>query len=113
MDSLINAGHKEFSSILICGGLSKNNLFVKIHADVLGLPIICPQETESVLIGAAILGARAADPSSDIDLFIKKMGGSGKVVLPCTQVKTFHDKKYKVFLKMLEHQNLYKQIMME
>ena len=43
----------------ICGGLSKNELFVQTHADVLGLPVVLPETTESVLLGAAILGATA------------------------------------------------------
>ena len=36
-------------------------LFVQTHADVLGLSLILPNETESVLLGAAMLGATASE----------------------------------------------------
>ncbi len=45
---------------MICGGLSKSALFVQTHADVLGIPVVLPDQTESVLLGAAMLGAAAA-----------------------------------------------------
>lgn len=35
-------------------------LFVQTHADVLGLDIILPKESESVLLGSAMLAASAA-----------------------------------------------------
>jgi len=34
---------------------------VQTHADVLGLSLILPNETESVLLGAAMLGAAASE----------------------------------------------------
>jgi hypothetical protein len=36
---------------------------VQTHSDVLGLSLILPNETESVLLGAAMLGASAAEKS--------------------------------------------------
>jgi ribulose kinase len=41
--------------------LNCRQLFVQTHADVLGLSLILPNETESVLLGAAMLGAAAAE----------------------------------------------------
>ena len=38
-------------------------LFVQTHSDVLGFSLILPNETESVLLGAAMLGASAAETS--------------------------------------------------
>ena len=43
----------------MCGGLSKNAIFVQTHADVMGLPVVLPYVTESVLLGSAILAAAA------------------------------------------------------
>ena len=60
-------------------------MFVQMHADVTGLPVLCPQETESVLIGAAILGACAAGTFSDIQTAIKEMGGKADIVYPDTK----------------------------
>ncbi|XP_029473731.1 FGGY carbohydrate kinase domain-containing protein isoform X2 [Rhinatrema bivittatum] len=42
---------------------------------------------------------------------MKRMGRIGKVVWPNEQVKRFYDKKYQVFLKLVEHQREYKAIM--
>lgn len=39
------------------------------------------------------------------------MGGHGKVVWPNMDIVEFHNKKYKVFLKMLEDQLKYREIM--
>jgi ribulose kinase len=49
----------------ICGGLSKSELFVQTHCDVLGIPVVRPEQTESVLLGAAMLGAAAASDQGD------------------------------------------------
>ncbi|XP_044271112.1 FGGY carbohydrate kinase domain-containing protein [Tribolium madens] len=110
LESLIKSGHS-IKSILICGGLSKNLLFTQTQADVVNLPVVCPEEIESVLLGSAILGACAAKYFPDMSTAIKSMGGNGKVVSPNSSVTDYHNKKYKVFLAMYEHQVQYKTIM--
>ena len=82
---MTQAGHK-IESLLICGGLSQNELFIQTQADVLGLPVLCPQEKESVLIGSAILGACAAKTFSSVNEAIQKMGGTANVISPKTTV---------------------------
>lgn len=54
-------GRPDFASLIICGGLSKNVLFVQTLAEACGLPVLYPNESEMVLVGAAILAARAAN----------------------------------------------------
>lgn len=79
-----SAGHK-IETVLICGGLSLNPLFVQTQADVLGLPVLCPVERESVLVGAAILGSCAAKTFSSVHSAIRAMGGSAHIVKPNTK----------------------------
>ncbi|XWS52179.1 hypothetical protein CRYUN_Cryun11dG0044700 [Craigia yunnanensis] len=55
-----NANGHKIDTVLACGGLSKNTLFIQEHADIIGL-LPYPRESESVLLGAAILGAVAAE----------------------------------------------------
>ncbi|GLH03762.1 uncharacterized protein GBIM_09616 [Gryllus bimaculatus] len=105
------SGYADFQSILICGGLSSNPLFVQTQADVVGMPVLCPHEAESVLLGAAILGACAAGEFSNIQAAIVGMGGKANVVQPNPEDHRYHKKKYKVFLKMVEDQKTYKEIM--
>ena len=53
--------------------LNWSQLFVQTHADVLGLSLVLPNESESVLLGAAMLGAAAAEKTQHLnDLFIKE-----------------------------------------
>lgn len=60
VETLENFGYKDIQSILICGGLNKNPLFTQTQANVGNLPVVCPEEPESVLLGSAMLGACAA-----------------------------------------------------
>lgn len=60
IDSLNAQGRSDFKSLIICGGLSKNRIFVQTHADACQMSVLLPNETEAVLVGAAILGACAA-----------------------------------------------------
>lgn len=81
LEALTKSGHK-IETILICGGLSQNPLLVQSQADVLGLPVLIPNERESVLIGSAILGACAAGSFPSLHKAVKAMGGKASVVKP-------------------------------
>lgn len=113
IESLIKNGRPEFKSILLCGGLSKNELFVQTHSDVCSIPVLLPQEPEAVLLGASMLGACAAKVFPDLQSAMMAMGGKANVVTPNPNSVEFHNKKYKVFLKMLEDQRSYENIMKE
>lgn len=76
IETLYKEGRKEkFESILICGGLSKNKLFVQCHADICSIPVMVPTEPESVLVGASQLGATAAKIFVDLEVIV--LGFSG------------------------------------
>ncbi|KAL1491955.1 hypothetical protein ABEB36_012469 [Hypothenemus hampei] len=111
LDRLKESGYKNIKTTLICGGLSKNPIFTEAQANVCNLPVVCPEETESVLLGSAILGAVAANHFESLDRAIQSMGGNGQTVFPNPEVVEFHDKKYKVFLQMYEDQVKYRDIM--
>ncbi|KAL4656021.1 FGGY carbohydrate kinase domain-containing protein isoform X1 [Arapaima gigas] len=67
LDTMQEMGH-DIRTLFLCGGLSKNALFVQIHADVTGLPIVLSCQTDAVLVGAAILGACASHDYSSIQV---------------------------------------------
>ncbi|VAI56176.1 unnamed protein product [Triticum turgidum subsp. durum] len=98
-------GHK-IDTLLACGGLAKNSLYVQEHADIIGCPIILPRENESVLLGASVLGAVAAKKFSGIHDAMKSMNAAGKVVHPSSdpRVKKYHDAKYQIFRSLYEQQ---------
>ncbi|XP_053105253.1 FGGY carbohydrate kinase domain-containing protein isoform X1 [Hemicordylus capensis] len=110
VETMQAAGH-HVNTMFMCGGLSKNPLFVQMHADITGMPVVLAQEVESVLMGAAILGACASKDFVSLQDAMEKMGRVGRVVLPNHKDKRFYDKKYQVFLKLMEHQQEYKAIM--
>ncbi|KAI3961468.1 hypothetical protein MKX01_001204 [Papaver californicum] len=107
-------GHK-IDMLLACGGLSKNHLYIQEHADIIGFPIILPREKESVLLGAAILGAVAAKKYSGLHDAMKALNASGQIIHPSANpnVKKFHDAKYRVFKELYEQQLSHRLIMKE
>ncbi|CAH0604890.1 unnamed protein product [Chrysodeixis includens] len=111
IDALVLSGYQPFKSMLICGGITKDPLFVQIQADAVGLPILKPHEKDSVLVGSAILGACASQYFSNVQEAIEKMGGTADVIRPNLSTKAYHDKKYAVFLKMFQDQLKYKTMM--
>ncbi|CAM8965027.1 unnamed protein product [Rhodiola kirilowii] len=105
-------GHK-INTLLACGGLAKNPLFIQEHADITGCPIILPRESESVLLGAAILGAVAAKKYSTLNEAMKTLNGAGQVIHPSKnpKVKKYHDAKYSIFRQLYEQQVAHRALM--
>ncbi|XP_059636271.1 uncharacterized protein LOC132278493 isoform X2 [Cornus florida] len=105
-------GHK-IDTLLACGGLVKNPLFIQEHADIIGYPIILPRESESVLLGAAILGAVAAKKYSSLSEAMKALNAAGQIVYPSKdpKVKKYHDAKYCIFRGLYEEQLSHRSIM--
>ncbi|KAK7329823.1 hypothetical protein VNO77_24003 [Canavalia gladiata] len=98
-------GHK-INTLLACGGLSKNPIFIQEHADIIGCPIILPRESESVLLGAAILGAVATRKYHSLSEAMKALNAAGQVIRPSDdpKVKKYHDAKYQIFRGLYEQQ---------
>ncbi|KAL6292668.1 hypothetical protein ACE6H2_000810 [Prunus campanulata] len=110
-----NAHGHEIDTILACGGLVKNALFIQEHADIIGCPIILPRESEPVLLGAAILGAVAARKYCSLHEAMKALNAAGQVIHPSKdpKVKKYHDAKYRIFRELYEQQLSHRSIMAE
>ncbi|KAK9931822.1 hypothetical protein M0R45_019083 [Rubus argutus] len=108
-----NAHGHTIDTILACGGLVKNSLFIQEHADIIGCPIILPRESEPVLLGAAILGAVAARQYSSMHDAMKALNASGQVIHPSKdpKVKKYHDAKYRIFRELYEQQLAHRLLM--
>ena len=107
----MNANGYSIDEIAMCGGGTKNPIWLQVHADVTGLPIVLPKEPEAVLLGSAILGASISTTFSSIADAASSMTGVGKTIEPQSSNKRFYDKKYKVFLEMYEDQQKYQELM--
>lgn len=107
-----------FKVITVIGGLSNNRLYCQLLSDVCNLPVIVSNHGESlVLLGASILGA--SNYIEFKDLYFKKIlekfegfDMSDTVILePDSSTQEYHEKKYRIFLKMINDQKEYRQMM--
>ncbi|MBA0864545.1 hypothetical protein Goshw_004110 [Gossypium schwendimanii] len=83
------------------------------HCNANGCPIILPRESESVLLGAAILGAVAAKNYTCLSEAMKALNAAGQVIHPSTdsRVKKYHDAKYRIFRELYQQQLSHRSIM--
>ena len=105
----------DFKVITLIGGLSKNKLYCELLSDICNLPVLASENNEHVLLGSSILGAANCERFKNVcfsDLIDRFSNiGDVNVILPKTTNQKYHEKKYKVFLKLLEHQKEYTDIM--
>lgn len=98
--------------VLASGGSSRNPLFLRTHADALGMPLALGREPEAVLLGAAILGAVAGGVYPGIWAAMAAMSQVGQVVRPAAgAVGRYHDAKYAVFQRLYADQMAYRALM--
>jgi ribulose kinase len=69
------------------------------------------KQKEAVLLGDAILAASAVGEYSSVEEACRRMCAGGKVIEPDTTHTAFHERKYRVFKLMYEHQREYNKIM--
>uniref|UniRef100_A0A1A8KQU6 FGGY carbohydrate kinase domain-containing protein n=1 Tax=Nothobranchius kuhntae TaxID=321403 RepID=A0A1A8KQU6_NOTKU len=110
LEAMRETGH-DISTVFMCGGLSKNPLFVQVQANATGMPVVLPDQMEAVLVGAAVLGACASRGYSTIQEAMARMAKVGRVVRPDPSLKSFYERKYKVFLQLFSHQREYQALM--
>jgi len=93
----------QISEIYMCGGHTKNQIFLQEHADITGCDIYLPKEKEAVLLGTAILAAVAAGKYRSVIEAMEKMSQVGEIIFPNRSYQKYHEGKYKIFKKMYEH----------
>lgn len=108
LDALNSNGH-QITTLVATGGDAKNELFLREHADASGCRIMLPQSTEAVLLGAAMLGAVAADTFSSVQGAMVAMSGApSQIVHPNSATGGYHERKYGVFKALRRHQLEYR-----
>jgi FGGY-family pentulose kinase len=101
------------TTLVACGGDTKNPIFLRAHADATGCRIMVPEEQEAVLLGAAILGAVASGHRPSVLDAMGKMARAGRTVRPDPDTAGFYDQKYRVMMRMHDDQLAYREIMSE
>lgn len=108
----MNKSGFKIDTIFICGGGTKNPVFIREHADITQCRLILSKEPEAVLLGSAILGAVASGTASSVQDGMAKMCRAEKVIQPSGErVASYHNAKYKIFKKMYEDQISYNSIL--
>jgi len=111
IEEMNNNGFK-IDTIFICGGGTKNPVFIREHADITQCRLVLSKEPEAVLLGSAILGATASGEASSVQDGMAKMCKAEKIIHPAKGIiVSYHNAKYKIFKKMYEDQISYKTIM--
>jgi FGGY-family pentulose kinase len=102
MDAL-NAKGYVIDTLHVTGGHTKNPLLMELYADCTGCAVVEPPEnSDSVLLGAAIVAATAARQYPSLPLACVGMQQGGRVRKPNPAARGRFDHDYRVFLKMHE-----------
>lgn len=88
-------------TLFICGGGTKNPVFLREHADITGCELVLPKEPEAVLLGSAVLGSVAAGAHKNVVAAMAAMNVAGRTIKPAKgRTAAFHAAKHRVFLQM-------------
>jgi FGGY-family pentulose kinase len=97
--------------IHVCGSESSNTLLLQEYADITGCEIVLPREQDATLLGAGILAAAGAGRFASIMDAAVRMSSVGQRYQPRKKLARYHEAKYHVFRKMLDHIRSYEEIM--
>ena len=97
--------------LMACGGLSKNDLYMQLHVDAMGIPAALPQEPDAMLLSGAIIAAVATGVYPNLEETMKSMTRYRKVIEPNNEIQVYLNKKYEVFQEMYKDQMKYRSIM--
>jgi FGGY-family pentulose kinase len=98
-------------TLIATGGDTKNELFVREHANATGCSVVLPDAAESVLLGSAMLGATASGAFPSLDVAMGAMSRAAKVIAPDSTAQAYHRAKYAVFQRLYADQMAYRQLM--
>jgi FGGY-family pentulose kinase len=99
--SEMNAKGYRIDTLLVCGGGTKNPVFLREHADITGCRLVLPREPEAVLLGSAVLGAVAAGTFPSVLDAMSAMNSVGSVMTPTKgHLARYHAAKHRVFHRM-------------
>jgi FGGY-family pentulose kinase len=107
----MNAQGFRIDTILATGGGTKNPLWLRQHADATGMTIVLGHEPESVLLGAAILGANASGAYSSVTEAMRAMSRPGETIHPDPAARAYHDAKYAVYKSLYQEQQRHREMM--
>ncbi len=85
--------------VVACGGGSRSELWMQIHADVLNRAITVTQEPSAAALGAAICGAVGAGAYPDLASAAHAMAQRGRTYWPTPDNRTVYDSGYGAYVQ--------------
>jgi FGGY-family pentulose kinase len=107
----MNAQGFRINTLHVTGGGTKNPLWLQQHADATGMPLVLGREPESVLLGAAILGANASGAYASVTEAMRALSGVGQTISPNPAMRAYHDAKYAVYKSLYAEQKRHHELM--
>ena len=83
--------------VVVMGGGARSDLWARIKADILGLPILRPRHLEAASLGAALLAARAVDLIDNLDAAGREWNPIHDVIAPDPDAVRFYDGRRLLF----------------
>lgn len=100
IDGLESAGHT-CSEIIIAGGTTRSPLWLQMHADVTGKPVILCENIDAPLLGCAILACVGCGIHASVEDAVKSMVRVSRRVEPDPSRHIIYDKLYnEVYTKL-------------
>lgn len=103
-------GYK-IKDIIVCGGLTKNTLYMKELANICNQNIYFSGHEEAVVFGSAINAAVSSGIYKNYKDAIKNMGKKGNAIKPNSKLSQYYNNKYKIYLEMFKDKVKYENIM--
>jgi len=93
LEGLVKAGHR-CDEIVIAGGITRSDLWLQMHADVMGKPVIVCEFTDAPLMGCAILASVNAGVHKSVEQAVNHMVRKEKCIIPSKEASKTYDKLY-------------------
>lgn len=100
---LMEKGGVTIDEIIICGGATNSDLWLKIHADVLGKRIVVPEEQQAVSLGSAIAATVGSGIYADLQSAADEMVRVKKVIEPDLSNTKFYSEYVDQYINTYEH----------
>ena len=90
----------EPGEVVAMGGGARSDLWVRIKADILALPVLRPRYIETASLGAALLAARSVDLVDDLDSTARKWNPTEETVAPDPDAVQFYRERCALYEDM-------------
>lgn len=84
----------------VCGGGTKNKLWLRIIANVLGIELCIPENQEGAALGAALLAAKGVMTADEYGELESKVYKTAETVAPSRELTEKYEEKYRKWRKL-------------